>query len=396
MSTFRPTVGIDVGKDALHVAVSAEGTPIKALPVHLIPMSAPDWSQRLAALIPPGADVGLEPTGWHYSNPVITWLDKIGAQVWIVEHRITRHVRELRVSGVKNDRTDARALCYAVSQAVEGSLSYGISQADPGERAAVTALRTLVFAHLRADKEVTRSRNRLRQLAYSMWPALSHSIAVYLRAVSAGAVTPPELHALAHKVALDRPPAYEHGNARNALFALVDELPSWLDQDHLKPAIVCEAQALQKHQQRKAQLEPLIESMVGRPPFDPLTETWLTIPGAGLLSIAAVHAATRAQADLITPEQFRACCACHPRTATSGQASETEMARQGFKPAKRALHMWVMRLARLGDNPIAHLYARRAGHKHNHAAARAKLCNILSALARTGQPYHFDRDEIPW
>jgi hypothetical protein len=53
--------------------------------------------------------VACEPTGWHYSAPVIAVLHHTGCKVLQVEHRVTRHVRELRVSAIKNDGTDALA-----------------------------------------------------------------------------------------------------------------------------------------------------------------------------------------------------------------------------------------------------------------------------------------------
>jgi transposase len=391
-----PTIGIDIGATNLHVALS----PHPKIPVEVIDLTDPRWFERLINLIPPNAAVAFEPTGGHYSAPLLAVLDQIGCTALQVEHRTTNRARDYRISGVKKDMTDAQALCYIALQWQIGTPPRGVRKADPTALAKVRGLRVLVWAYFRANKECTRSTNRLKQIAHSIWPILGQHLDTYLRAVAAGFVTPTELRDLAmllndlHANRITNqlwPDGYHHHTSRRALQGLVKSLPAWLNGDQMREAITVEANSLAERIPIRDQLERLVSTIVRDEPFTRLTDLWLTIPSAGLMDIATIHVATSGQANLITRDQFRAALGCHPQESQSGETKQAKMARQGFRPAKALTHMWVMRLLTDSQRPnrIAKAFddKKARSEKDQMHAGRQQLCDILSGIARNGTPY---------
>jgi hypothetical protein len=387
-------VGVDIGAETIWVADSPTAAVI---PIHL---SSPDWWEQLIAQVSPGALVACEPTGWHYSAPVIAVLHHTGCKVLQVEHRVTRHVRELRVSAIKNDRTDARALAYIAQQHRDGLPILGVQLVSPHVISRVTELRMYIWSYIRADQERTRSTNRLRQLAHSVWPALDSSLETYQRAILAGFITPTELRDVAARLEKETgqpkservwPHGYEHHTSRANLLRLVEALPDWLDGSYMRGIIADEAQVNDYHAHRKDILRDLIENLAAAPPFTDLAQLWLTMPGSSLYRIATLLVATHGQPDILTATQFRAAFGAHPHTSESGEDKESEMARQGFRPAKREIHMWVIYLLSsvAPDNPVRRTFQRlkSQGHKNAMAVTRAKLVNILYGIMRTSTPY---------
>lgn len=149
MRVSPQAIGIDISAERLHVATS----PHPREPIHEIDLTDPNWHCQLAAIIPPGATVGYEPTGFHYSGPIVATLQHIGCHVIQVEHRATGLAREWRISGVKEDMTDAQALCYIAQQYALGTPPRGIHPITPGRSEAVTALRGLIWTHIRARRK---------------------------------------------------------------------------------------------------------------------------------------------------------------------------------------------------------------------------------------------------
>jgi hypothetical protein len=310
-----------------------------------------------------------------------------------VEHRTTNRARDYRISGVKKDMTDAQALCYVAQQYMLGVPPRGVHMVDRQSSTHVRALRILIWAYMRADKERTRSRNRLRQVAHSIWPALGQHLTTYLRAVDHNIVTPADLRRVAHKYSDSQevPAGFEHATRRRELLELAASLPIWLEAEPLREAIKLETLILKGHETNRATLKALIKSAVQREPFAEVTDLWLTVPCSGLIPIAAIHVATHGQADLLNRDQFRAALGSHPHLSESGETSESVNARQGFKPAKRMIYLWTMRLLADSQRPnrIATAYDQRKARTENHAirVARQQLCDILSGIARTGTPY---------
>jgi transposase len=395
MSTLQQrAVGIDVGADNLHIALSHERTA----PVYRIDLVDPLWHIRLAEFISSGDVVALEPTGWHYAAPVIAALAHIGACILIVEHRVTGQIRDLKIAGVKNDKTDARALHY-IAHHHQQEPFYGVNSVHPTLQASAMGLRMMIHAYMRSDKERTRTLNRIRQMTHSVAPILNIEIKTYLHAVGAGYSDLDAVRDLAAELARidgverrrDRvyPEGYKTEGKRAALYDLVEQLPVWSGNRVLTDVIADEYAAWRDIDARKDRLEAAIGAIAAREPFGDLTSLWMSVPGVGLTLCAMLHAATRGLASYLTPEQFRASLGSHPRISSSGKSAESIAAAGGFRPAKKLLHLAEMYLIRVGDNPVADTFAyhKARGEKYAMQKARAKLVNILSGVARTGTPY---------
>lgn len=402
-STVPPTValGVDIGAKAIHVATS--GDPRSRVTV--IELSDHDWHNQLAAFVSPGETVAAyEPTGWHYSAPIVATLQHAGATLLQVEHRITGIVRDLKVSGVKKDKTDAHALAtIAARHHLEAYR--GVHQVQTTDLLLATnTLRALVWSYIRTDKETVRTTNRLRQMAHSIWPSLSKHLGPYLVAIqTADAITPAELRSLARRLAIIRdekpakgerrvyPYGYEEPATRTALHNLVETLPLWLDWTPLRPVIQRESFIIREQEARQEDAERLIIKALQTEHFAQVADLWLTVPGAGHIAIASILAACHGDPTSISLRQFKASLGSHPRLSQSGETEESSAARQGFKPAKKYLYLWTMALLNPdvapANNPIRATFDDRRGEEHAIRRARAKLCAILHGIARSGQPY---------
>lgn len=366
--------GVDIGVRALHVATGYSAHS----PVTKVDLTRPTWAAELAALVGPGT-AALEPTGWHYSAPIIMALHAAGAQVVLVEHRITGTVREQRLTGVKTDRTDARALAYIA----EHWQSYrGTRLIKPKLLGSASELRLLLHAHERACKETTRAKNRLHQMLHAVWPALSQRLDTFLAAAKLGFITPAELREAVHSPNL-------HHASRRTLATIVETFPAWLTTTPLAAPIAHEVEILQLFEAEAAKLHAALEIIIQRPPFAEVTALWATVPGYSPLAAAACHAACRGEAPALNESQFKAACQMHPKISASGETAQSAMSRQGFKPAAKYLHLWTLNLIGQGDNPVSATYERLKARDSDSAlaAARAKLAIILSALARSGKEY---------
>ena len=78
-----PVLGVDIGKDALHVCAAYTDQNPRHWKVAKIEYADPAWHEQLQRLIAPGAVVAAEPTGYHYLQPLVTVFSWIpGAALW--------------------------------------------------------------------------------------------------------------------------------------------------------------------------------------------------------------------------------------------------------------------------------------------------------------------------
>ncbi|MCC6972960.1 MAG: transposase [Anaerolineae bacterium] len=372
-------VGIDIGATAIHVATSSAAHA----PVKVINLDDPDWHTQLISLIPLGAVVACEPTGWHYSAPIMRAVNQVDCQLVTVQHATTGQIRALRIAGVKTDKTDARALAYAAEQAAAGTPLRGTRPVDPTMTSEVDALRLMILAHRRAVKETTRTINRLQQIAHAISPSLAQGIDAYATAIERGYITPQEL-----SIALNDKTI--HHLTRRALTKVCSGIPPYVSISATTRTLIgSEVEALNVHRTRAGQLEGFIGEVITTPPFAHLFNLWSSVPGAGVLSLAPIIAACHASAEIMSLAEFKASLGSHPRRSESGETKQTSASRQGFKPGKAALYLWTMSLIRMDNNAVAERFklAKARNARHAIRIARAKLCEILWAIARTGKPY---------
>jgi hypothetical protein len=388
--------GIDTGAEALHICIIDDNRAAKTAPVTVIDLTNHNWHKTVSGIIAPGDRVAIEPTGWHYSAPVIKLMRHIGAQVIQVEHRTTGRIRDLHVSEVKNDKTDARALAIAARTFPNLSGMHEASQAED----IITSLRLIVSDYIRATKESTRSKNRLRQMAHAIWPSLAVSFDTYWRAITAGAISPSEIRELAAAIAsanrntlAQRYPSYNHGTSRKNLTEIAETLPAFIAETPLRDAIGREALRLQLAENQQDHYMELANDIINGPRLTDITEVWRTIPGAGTFALAALHVATHGNARGLNLARFKAAVGSHPHNRRSGETEERAAARHGYKPAKTALYLWTMAAIRTGKPPtVVAAYERHAtaaeNRRFNIQAGRAQLVTILWATARKLEAYH--------
>lgn len=396
-------VGIDLGKSTLAVCQTAGGSRPHHWPVTKISLTNPDWHIRLAALIPAGAIVTLEPTGTHYMTPIITAITGHNCTIWQIPTTITGKIRAVHISQAKSDRTDAQALALAAQWLAAGEHIPGAYPYDSELEEEVARLRALVNTHERLTRARTRTLNQLDALAHSMWPSLAQKKSTWLRAAHAGYITPAEIHDLARQLAReDYPEAYSHRASREALLRLADITPPINARPTTRTAI---DDLLTTHATLNEQIQAnadAITAAVLRPPFETITRRWMTIPYAvprngelpgNLIALATLHIATRGRAGDFSRDQFKAAVGAHPKTRQSGNSITRDRVKKGYRPAMTALRMWTLNLIRPNaiNNPIQRYYQTCITPYRTQAAVN-KLARIIWAVARDPDGYR-DRME---
>ena len=381
--------GIDVASGSFQLSIPSAGLNVA------IPMNEGEWWNELAYHLPQASVVGIEPTGRHYSAPIVNVLHLLRCVVYQVDHQTTKRYRQAHVSLNKDDALDAYSIALLTSDYHANRNVRGVRRLYPQSELLTTALRTLIQAHRRAAKELRRVENRVKQMAYHMWPSLADKFDAYLRAVSVGAVTPAQIVELARNLPTvkksERPAAYSHGASRNALYRLAATIPDGVTAPPLfQRIIVRELANIQHAQQAIAELDEELEALIHVEELETVTAAWLTVPGAGTLAVATLHAACHASAIQMSGDQLRGALGFYPQNFNSGAVKIANQPMRGYKPARGAIHLWTVQLLKENNqpNPVAEAFhrAKTNGSQYALAAARGRLVRILAGIARSGQP----------
>ncbi len=391
MTTY---LGIDIGKNTIHVCTPDEG-PARRWPVTIIDLEAPNWHQNLAALVTPGETIAaIEPTGWHYSRPIIAVLQDLGTSILHVAHHASKATRAANISSQKTDINDARALAVKAVEYATTNQAVGVKVIPPELNDLLISLRLTISALLRTKQLRSRSINRLDAYARGIWPSLSLHRNTWLRAVAVGAICPDELHALAERVKrypiilkAEERNAYASAKARNSLRKLTADLPIMPVPADLREAIIKNFTHLQEAEEEIARLTETLNSLIQHPLLVDVTRAWQTAPAWSPTELATLHAACNCHAQDFSADEFRAAVGCHPSRQESGQITEAKATKRGYRPAKAALHLWTERLlspAAPQPNPISEYFYRLKAENKPFAihSTRGKLARILSGLAR--------------
>lgn len=384
-------IGIDVGSKELVLY------ELPSQVHHTINLQDEEWWNNLGLIVRPGALVAVEPTGRHYSAPIIATLQHFGAYIYSVDHATTRHYRQMFISVHKDDYLDAQALAEAIVHHEHKRLR-GVQFIDGSAFVLTTALRSTIQAYRRAAKGVSRHKNRLHQLAHHVWPQLAGSgIDQYAKAVRLGFVSPEDLHLLDHRLRIiaeeggSYPAGFTHGNSRNAFHRLAAKIPPWRQLPvHFETLIPHTLQLLDEEDRRKDELEAILIDIISHPVLQPTTAMLQTIPSAGTYWIATIHAATHCRTDTMTGDGLKAVVGFYPQREASGTKNRSFQHARGYKPARGAVHLWTTNLLHPNSrpNPIAAYFDRKkaAGDKYAFAAARSKLLRVISGVAISGKP----------
>jgi hypothetical protein len=396
------------------VCVAEEGVEPRKWHSCDIRVDQPGWDELLLGMVRSGRPglrgeagegpvaVALEPTGGHYSAPIVHCLaTRADVALLYVNHGHTRHVRETFVSGQKTDRHDAQALAVcALDLERNGLVPRGCqlnAHLSPGAEP-TAALRLALNSRARATRESVRIRNCLRAYAHGIWPALDVQFGTYLNALCLpeAAITPQQLAALALELDAQHPARGHPFHATRSRY-LLRELVAALANAPEPGAALVEAMRVQAQQYAASQAlvaaaDASLERLVDDAQIRGLTALWRTVPCASTCAIAALHAATYCRAAEFTPDQFRAAVGCRPQRQESGTSQDACQPRSGYRLATSSLHLWTLLLL----NPVAtppnavrtYFQAlKEAGKRHCLASARGKLARMLCGIARTGTPY---------
>lgn len=376
-------VGIDIGKFSYHICLAGQGKP-RSWPVQQIDTKYPTWWQSLAAIIPPGSTICVEPTGYHYFAPIWTALNlRERPEVWQVNNHVTRYVRNVDVSRSKTDDMDARALAVIAQRIQRGEELIGVRQHLHGHVLAAHELRLIVNQRRRLVKDQTKAKNVLNQLAFSIWPQLSHRMPAYLIALAHGAATPDEIKNLLSEEAK----GIRHAQRRKAVERLVAETPYFTSVPSIADSIRQTYQHMQQVAEQISDLNQQLEQRIQAPPFNEASARWQTVPGfngdQGPAMIAALHVAAQGQIHHITRDEFKAACGCAPQRQSSGKIDQTRATKGGYRPAKDAIHLisQYLQSPKSPPNPIR-VYVARMPKGNKAGPARRKLAGILWGVAQ--------------
>jgi hypothetical protein len=376
-------LGIDVGKSGFHLAIANPAIKPHKWEVFTFTYTDLNWRRNLAEV---SADsiVTLEPTGWHYSAPIINVLLSSGAMIYRTSHKVTRFIREAYIAANKTDAMDARALAYISLQLkVDPTSVRSTYRYDTDLEVALQDLRNALNAHRRVTKQSTRLTNQLHQFAHSIDPLLSRKLDTYMKAVEYDAITPSELKEFA--LIMDTDFKNIHGTARKHIRIIADNLPTIEVPTSTARAIQSAAQELREAAQAEEAILAEISAILNTDAFEETTRRLLTIPRAGLVQVATVITACHGSLQLLDRDELRAALGCRPSLQQSGDKSEGQAVRNN-KPAKTAIRLWTMGLINHGDNPIAH-YFHSTQSKRAMNAAMGKLVKIIHAVANDPRGY---------
>jgi transposase len=370
-------VGVDIGKGALHVCVAIPAIPIKNWAVQEVSLKDPNWADTLLRIVPPGALVLHEPTGWAYSLPLRRALEmrEPRPNIWLINHVASAASRRLYVSRAKNDTLDARAIARIAQDVVDGQEVRGVRPDNTTLQDTVLGLRLLLNYRRRLTKLTTRLSNQIDALAHSIWPILAQKKSLYLALIERGAVTPEEIL----QMLAAQPTLGMRGTAVTALRTLADALPCVPVHPTIRSSIATLHAEYAANMAKREALQNAIEATL-HADFPDITRRWSTVPGAGPLYIASLIVATNGLYSELTAEQFKAACGVAPNTGRSGSVDKTRKGRGGSVHAKDALHMWALSL--VGDTAPDTSIRRYFGAGHNLAHCKRKLAEILSGIAR--------------
>lgn len=381
-NSAAPAVGIDIGKKELTVCRAGEG-PANKWHVETVSLDDYAWSDHLLYLIPPGAIIAAEPTGYHYFLPIPRALElaQRPANIYYVNHLITASIRRVFLSRAKTDAIDARALALIAQRIAAGDPPRGVRKYNPTRAGDALALRLLMNEKRSATKTRSRTANQIDALAHGIWPSLAKHRETYITALAADAVTGEELAELAEKL--------RHADKR-WMRQLARTVPEGLTVDpYTREFITQRAKAVKRIDDRIAHLDEQISAILARPEYAPTVQAWQTLPGVGPDLCAALLVATHCNPAEFTISQFKAAAGAAPHTGVSGGIDKTKLKRGAYAPARAMLHMSALTAVKSTDNPIGEYYAR----KRSLPAAKRKLAGILSGIARSVEQESADHDD---
>ena len=340
----------------------------------------------------------LEPTG-SYGLPVLLYLLSKGYRVLQVENRAVKDYREkIFGSETKTDDTDARLMARMgfLHELVGEEFSIQpVLLMNPD----AAALRGMVHDLAKLQKEITRRRNQLQQMAAVTFPELKtffkgSTAAPAARALLEHFVTPQDLAAAAtERVAevLRSAHAYSHATRAAELQALAKATAG--------------APTLTHHQWRQAWLikqlsvlerarQELVEEVALATATHQYTPIIESLPVKSPIWTATLIGAIGNVSRFSNVNQFKAYLGWSPQLTRSGSSVDnSELAKTGVRPARNVLGqmMVIMLSSTIRATPFREVYQRLTGRGMRPASAlghvAGKLSVVLYGMLKNMTPY---------
>jgi transposase len=366
-------IGIDIGKETLHICIAQASNPI-AWHVHALDLTSKSWYDHILIHIPPHSVVCCEPTGWHYFLPLANHIMARNplTQIVHVNHQQTTAMRRMYLSKAKTDNIDARALALIAQQIVNSNPIAGVHPYNHNRAVTAHGLRLLINQYIRNTKTNTRTLNQIDAMAHSIAPIFAQYKDAYINAIAHGAVTPQQIAQLLDKKEIAH-------QTRSSWKRLLIHLP------HIDVNPIIE-QAIRNIYEQYAFANGLrdqaisqMHTIIHTEPFTSITSRWNTVPTIDTLTIASLLVATNGTPHAYTVSQFKSAVGVAPITHSSGKKDSTKREpRGGYRPAGVSIHFLAMRLIQQ-KTPELYKYSQ----SHTFSATKRKLAGVLWGIAHS-------------
>lgn len=403
------SVGIDVGADFSFMSIALPTFEIAGRPYRILHSSRDSIRGAIERIRTEESQHGLTARIYMestsiYHCPLYHWLKDAGMDVYVLNPLVTHAARDMNVRSIHNDKFDSQKIAVL---GLRPGLKTSIVPTDE-----ITAVKALLREYHTMKKEcshyICRLKNQLRQMFPQYLPIFSKvngkaSLEVLYRYATPEAILsapPEELIAVIDSASRKGRAMAEqkHGQlvqaAKDAeVFGHGHEGHRILIRHYVEMIRFFDAQT-------NSLLEQIQQAVNGHPDSVLKHQVALvqSIPGAGFLTAVTLVCEIGDFKAFLRPKQLYAYFGLDPRVRQSGHFTGTDLriSKRGSPYARRAIYMMALQSVSLRKNgePKNHVlreyYTEKCRSKAKMTALGAimhKVCNIVFAVLRDGQPF---------
>lgn len=350
-----------------------------------------DAAIREHALCPAEAVVAVDHTGGHYSEPLVYFLESKGYQVYHLEPKAVKAVRErLLDEESKSDTIDAAGTAYLLYLRDVHGLSFRISAITPQLGSQASVLRCLVIQRQQYNKLATQFTNRLHQLLVAVFPEGEVKYFSKLLKIAPYYPTPQDIVASQD---LKGVKGVSHADKERikALAAQTVGIPGELYRELIRDLSQQRNEALAK---REA-VTSLIQKEVATHPYGAIL---LSFPYFGSIAAATIIGVVKDIDRWPSKKALKKASGVYSTLKQSGASTgKGRMGKEGSRHARRVLFQVVFRCIRgdTPDNDFKDYYLRQVARGKPRLKAvvstMGKLAEIIYHCLSTGELYQYQR-----